>query len=155
MIEDFLAWKRQNPDYQFSDNLDMETLSEVAAEDTKRAILCPIAGVIMQKIRIQAGSEHRLDYSPAVGGIWLDKGEWELLKTEGLAGSLNFLVTHEWQMQIRESKAQETFSEIYRSKFGNELYSKMKEVREWLYSQEHKADILAYLNAEDPYSAKR
>lgn len=153
LVEDYLSWKRQNPEYQFPDEL--KTLSNVVGEDSKRAILCPASGAIMQKLSIMAGSEHRLDYSPAVGGIWLDKGEWELLKSEGLAGSLNFLVTHEWQKKVRESKAQETFSEVYRAKFGDELYSKVKEIREWLYSQEKKTEILAYLTAEDPYSAER
>ncbi|MFA0809600.1 TFIIB-type zinc ribbon-containing protein [Microbulbifer epialgicus] len=153
LVEDFLIWKRQNPEHQFPD--DLENLNDVVAEDTKRAILCPVSGVIMQKFKIMSGSEHRLDYSAMVGGIWLDKGEWELLKAEGLAGSLNFLVTHEWQKKIRSTKAQETFSEIYKARFGEELYAKVKDVREWLHSQEQKIDILAYLTAEDPYSAER
>ncbi|WP_445355306.1 hypothetical protein ACJJI5_00975 [Microbulbifer sp. EKSA008] len=153
LIEDYLSWKRQNPEYKFPE--DISNLNDVVAEDTKRAILCPVSGSIMQKIKIIASSEHRIDYSTVVGGVWLDKGEWDLLKAEGLAGSLNFLVTHEWQKKIRENKAQETFSEMYRSKFGDDLYDKAKEVRKWLNSTEQKADVLAYLNAEDPYSAER
>ncbi|WP_444892501.1 hypothetical protein ACJJIE_17520 [Microbulbifer sp. TRSA001] len=109
----------------------------------------------MQKVKILASSERRIDYSTVVGGVWLDKGEWNLLKAEGLAGSLNFLVTHEWQKKIRESKAYKNFSEMYKDKFGEDLYDKVKEVREWLISNENKSDILAYLNAEDPYSAER
>ncbi|WP_444938129.1 TFIIB-type zinc ribbon-containing protein [Microbulbifer sp. JMSA002] len=153
LVEDYLTWKRKNPEYQFSDNI--AVLNEIVAEDTKKAILCPVTGMIMQKLKITAGSEHRLDYSPTVGGIWLDKGEWELLRAEGLAASLNSLVTHEWQKKVRDTRAQETFSEVYRSRFGEELYDKVKEIREWLHSQEKKADILAYLTAEDPYSAER
>ncbi|AWF79441.1 hypothetical protein BTJ40_00570 [Microbulbifer sp. A4B17] len=153
LIEDYLSWKIQNPEYKFSE--DVSNLNDVIAEDTKRAILCPVSGSIMQKIKIIASSEHRIDYSTVVGGVWLDKGEWDLLKLEGLAGSLNFLVTHEWQKKIRESKAHETFSERYRSKFGDELYGKVKEVRKWLYEEAQRIDILAYLNAEDPYSAER
>ncbi|WP_444929226.1 hypothetical protein ACJJIF_15455 [Microbulbifer sp. SSSA002] len=153
LVEDFLAWKNKNPDFHFPD--EQESLSHREVEETKQAILCPVSGAIMQKIRIMAGSEQRIDYSTVVGGIWLDKGEWELLKAEGLAGSLNSLVTHEWQKRIRESKAQENFSEMYRVKFGDELYDKVKEIRKWLYSGEQKSDILAYLNAEDPYSAER
>ncbi|WP_444915063.1 TFIIB-type zinc ribbon-containing protein [Microbulbifer sp. TRSA007] len=153
LVEDFLSWKRQNPEYQFSK--DLSSLNDMLIEDSKQAILCPVSGAIMQKIRIMVGSEHRIDYSAVVGGIWLDKGEWELLKSEGLAGSLNFLVTHEWQKKIRNSKAQENFSEIYRSKFGDKRYKKVKEFREWLYAQGQRVDLLAYLNAEDPYSAER
>lgn len=153
LIQDYVAWKERNPEYQFTDNL--QSVDESGAEDSKKAMLCPVSGAIMQKFRIAADSEHRLDYSAAVGGIWLDRGEWELLKEKGLAGSLNAVVTQQWQHRIREQNASESFAEIYRHKFGEDLYSKVKEVREWLQSQEQKADIRAYLLAEDPYSAER
>jgi hypothetical protein len=44
---------------------------------------------------------------------------------------------------------------IYHEKFGDDLYAKIKEMRRWLNTQPHKADLGAYLMAEDPYSAKR
>ncbi|WP_245556355.1 TFIIB-type zinc ribbon-containing protein [Algicola sagamiensis] len=109
----------------------------------------------MRKLRISAQHAHRLDYSNSVGGIWLDKGEWELLKAEGLAGSLNAIVTQTWQNKIRQETALNNFVEIYESKFGKETYKKAKEIRQWLQSQPQKADLRAYLLAEDPYSAEK
>ncbi len=41
----------------------------------------------MRKLRLSTTTEHRIDYSASVAGVWLDKGEWQLLKEEGLAGS--------------------------------------------------------------------
>ena len=90
-----------------------------------------------------------------VGGVWLDKGEWELLKSENLAGSLNAVLTAHWQRNIRINSTKENFAEIYQDKFGQETYKKVKELREWLYQQPNKADLRAYILAEDPYSAEK
>ncbi|MDO6705534.1 zf-TFIIB domain-containing protein [Photobacterium sp. 1_MG-2023] len=151
LIEDFVAWKDRNPDYQFSEQIDFEQESQ----DTKKALLCPVTGTIMNKFRISAQNDHRVDYSAAVGGLWLDRGEWELLKSEGLAGTLNAVVTKHWQHQIREQSTQHNFRDIYQDKFGAENYAKVKAFREWLQSQPQKADLRAYLLAEDPYSAEK
>lgn len=55
--------------------------------------------------------------------------------------------------KIREESASNTFAEIYQSKFGTDNYAKIKEIREWLNAQPQKADLRAYLLAENPYSA--
>jgi len=151
LIEDFVAWKERNPNYDFTENMCIEPESF----DTKKALLCPVSGSIMRKFLISANNEHRVDYSAAVGGLWLDKGEWEIIKTEGLAGSLNAIVTQQWQHQIRTQSAKQNFSDIYQDKFGDEAYTKIKAFREWLIKHPQKADLSAYLLAEDPYSAER
>ena len=152
LIEDYVSWKERNADYQFSEEIKIEE-SEVS--ETKKAIICPISGTIMTKYRISAQNEHRIDYSYAVGGLWLDKGEWELLKAEGLAGCLNAVVTQHWQRNIRQNNAQQNFAEIYEAKFGKEKYAEIKKMRAWLMSQDQKADLRAYLLATDPYSAEK
>jgi len=149
LIEDYMYWKEKNPEYQFSEK------AQVEIEDTKNALLCPITGTIMHKYRFTHDSLHRLDYSPKVGGVWLDKGEWEFLKQANLAGSLNAIFTEQWQKNIRENSAKMTFTEIYRAKFGEADYAKVKEIRKWLDNHRLKADIRSYLLAEDPYSAEK
>ena len=91
LIENFVSWKKRHPDHQFAQNV----ACSFDASETKKALLCPATGSIMRKFRISANSTHRVDYSHTVGGIWLDKGEWDLLKAEGLAGSLNAIVTQQ------------------------------------------------------------
>ncbi|RXJ71529.1 hypothetical protein CS022_20810 [Veronia nyctiphanis] len=151
LIEDFVAWKERNQDYQFADDIQFDT--EIS--DTKKALLCPVSGSIMRKFKISAHNAHRVDYSNMVGGIWLDEGEWELLKSEGLAGSLNALVTSEWQKTIRSQSAKDHFSDIYSDRFGREAYEQAQSVRQWLQNHPQKADLRAYLMAEDPYSAEK
>lgn len=149
LIEDYVAWKERHPEHTFSEKADFEI------EETKNAMLCPMTGSIMQKFRLTHDSDRRLDYSPSVGGVWLDKGEWEYLKQEQLAGSLNSIFTAHWQKSIRDDSAKNTLSELYRERFGEESYTKAQEMREWLNAHPRKADIRAYILAEDPYSAER
>lgn len=152
LIEDYVSWKERNPDYTFSEDI---TVYESEISDSKNALLCPVSGTIMRKFRISAENEHKLDYSSVVGGLWLDKGEWELLKSEGLAGCLNAVVTQHWQKNIRNNNSRQNFSDIYEAKFGTENYLKIKEIRNWLVPQEQKSDLRAYLLAEDPYSVDK
>ena len=151
LIEDYVAWKERNPNYQFANDIQFNT----DGTDSNKALLCPITGTIMRKFRISSSTDHRVDYSNAVGGIWLDQGDWELLKEKGLAGTLNAVVTQHWQQQIREQSTKQHFADIYQDKFGKETYDKVKEFRQWLEGQPHKGDLRAYIMAEDPYSAHK
>ena len=107
--------------------------------------------LIGRRVGRQAGVKE----GASVGGVWLDKGEWELLKNENLAGSLNAVLTANWQRNIRINSTKDNFSAIYQDKFGSEPYEKVKALREWLNGQPNKADLRAYLLAEDPYSAEK
>ena len=149
LIEDYVAWKERNPQFSFDEDLQCEI------DETKLAILCPVTGTIMRKLRLSTNTTHRIDYSASVGGVWLDKGEWQLLKNENLAGSLNAVLTAHWQRNIRINSTKDNFTEIYQDKFGKESYEKVKALREWLNDQPNKADLRAYLLAEDPYSAEK
>ncbi len=149
LIEDYVTWKERNPQFTF----DETTTCEI--DETKKAVLCPVTGTIMRKMRLSTATDHRIDYSASVGGVWLDTGEWELLKSKGLAGSLNAVLTAHWQRNVRMNSTKDNFTEIYKDKFGEESYNKIKELRSWLNSQPNKADLRAYLLAEDPYSADK
>ncbi len=150
LVEDFANWKERHPDYEFSNNYHW---SEENSPESSRALLCPVTGSIMRKFRISAETNHRIDYSAAVGGIWLDRGEWELLKSEGLAGTLNNVVTQHWQNRIRQESTHSNFEAIYQARFGQQDYDQIKEIRAWLNSHPQRADLRSYLLAEDPYSA--
>lgn len=149
LIEDFVSWKERHPEVE----LQSELQTEEAPQDSKRMLFCPISGSIMRRFKFSAESEHRIDYSAAVGGVWLDKGEWELLKNEGLAGSLNAIVTQAWQRNLSLETTAKNLASVYQSKFSPEAYAKAKEIRAWLQEQPDKADLRAYILSADPYSA--
>ncbi|WP_104398870.1 TFIIB-type zinc ribbon-containing protein [Vibrio penaeicida] len=149
LVEDYVAWKEDNPAYPISNSVTCEI------SDTETALLCPQTGTIMRKLRISSNISHRLDYSVAVGGIWLDKGEWSIIREGGLANSLNAVVTTQWQKNIRTNNSTENFVSLYNDKFGEETYEKLKDIRSWINAHPNKHDLQAYLSAEDPYSAER
>ncbi len=148
MLDDYLQYKSQLENLASSD----ESLS-FEAEETKHALICPVTGTLMLKYRISKESTHRLDLSPRINAIWLDKGEWELLKKEGISDKLNSIFTDVWQRRIRESLAHNQFDTLYSTEFGQEDYEKVKSIRAWLLQHPHKDKLTAFLLADNPWSA--
>ena len=149
LLTDYLRWKDQAELSSTSSHED----AQIEVQDTKQALVCPVSGVLMLKYRISGQTSHRLDLSPGVNGIWLDKGEWELLKQEGLIDKLNHIFTAPWQRKLRAEQTKDTLSAVYAKQFGEEDYAKLQEVRQWLEQNPKKAYMLAYLVADNPYSA--
>ncbi|WP_222937577.1 hypothetical protein [Spartinivicinus ruber] len=75
------------------------------------------------------------------------------MKKEGLARKLNQIFTEPWQRKIREKNAQRNFTDQYKNTFGDNDYEELKRIREWLNDKENKQSMIAYLLAENPYSA--
>jgi len=165
LIEDYANWKAKHPDYDFSENITENIAENVAknvsednfqvTETNNKAMICPASGSIMQKFRLTSSSEYKINYSAKVGGIWLNKGEWDYLKRLGLAGSLNTLLTEPGQNEILQDATKQHLKQIYQDKFGSEAYQKIQEIRRWLNNHEQKQDLLAYLIADDPYSVNK
>ncbi|UTA48056.1 zf-TFIIB domain-containing protein [Simiduia sp. 21SJ11W-1] len=146
-VEDVVQWKAGGGKLG-----ELDQMPEV--EETASALTCPVTGRLMQKYRIVSGSSHKLDYSPHTGGLWLDKGEWSLLKEYALAGSVGNIVTEHWQRKIRTEDAKASLEAVYRRKFGEANYRKLAEIRNWLADQENCAEMRAFLLARDPYSGR-
>ena len=146
MLSDYLRWleDNENPDFIKSSE------AVVEAEETTSAMVCPKSKVLMLKYKISQHNDHRLDLSPAINAVWMDKGEWDLLKQEGLAGKLNEIFTDSWQRGIREAKASETLDMLYEKKFGAN-YDKVKEFKAVLDAMGNKSEVIAYLISDDPY----
>ncbi len=146
ILSDFLRWQAQNPETDLTVNAGVE----IEAQETSKAMICPKTGGLMTKYKISADTEHRLDLSPTINAIWLDKGEWALLKSKGLAHKLNTIFTNHWQHEIRDNEASEVLSALYQRKFGDR-YDEVKQLRASLLSMENRSEVIAYLLADDPY----
>ena len=140
LLGDFLRWQELNPKAELS----VDAKVDVVAEDTSRAMLCPLSGTLMTKYRIAADTEHRLDLSPSINAVWLDKGEWDLLKEKGLANNLNEIFTSHWQRGIREAETAEMLEGMYFKKFGDR-YSEVKAFKDVIKDMKNKAEVVAYL----------
>jgi len=145
MLTDFLRWKDNNSVEATQNTIHIE------AEETSKAMICPKTGGLMTKYKISKDTEHRLDLSPSINAVWMDKGEWELLKEHGVANKLNSIFTDHWQDDIRSGESSDIMSAIYENKFG-EHYAEIKAFRELLLKKEYRSQAIAYLMAEDPYA---
>jgi Zn-finger nucleic acid-binding protein len=140
LLGDFLRWQELNPESDF----DVEAEVGVVAEETTRAMICPLSGTIMTKYRISADTEHRLDLSPTINAVWLDKGEWSLLKEKGLAKKLNQIFTNHWQRGVRDTETSEMLDELYARRFGGQ-YEQIKAFKNVIEQMENRSEIVAYL----------
>ena len=146
MLSDFLRWKADNHiETQASQNG-----MTVEAQETTSAMICPKTGGLMTKYKISKDTEHRLDLSPTINAVWMDKGEWELLKESSLANNINSIFTDHWQEDIRAEESADILSALYQRKFGDN-YQQIKDFRELLDQTGFKSQAIAYLMAEDPY----
>lgn len=150
LLTDYLTWQTK-----MQDSAPETSNFEIEADESKQALICPVSGTLMTKYRISSQTIHKLDVSMAANAIWLDKGEWQLLKQQQLALKLNNIFTAPWQKRIRDELAHETFNQIYDKQFGETTHAKLKDIHKWLNSQDKKAEMLAYLITDDPYSATR
>lgn len=152
---DYFRWQSDNQAHGegLEQNADLPAVlvdEENGVEETKRAVICPKSGALMTKYRISADTDHRLDFSSASNSVWIDKGEWTLLKAGGLTGHLNRIFTSHWQHEIHSQESSEVMEELYKRRFG-EHYSSLKAFRDVLDSMDDRNEAVAYLMAEDPY----
>ena len=119
VLSDYLKWRDIADPSVIEGDIVNDGTAEVHAEETEKAMLCPKTGGLMTKYRISKDTEHRLDLSPSANAVWMDKGEWELLKAQGLTGELNNVFTAHWQHEIRGQESAEILDALYQKKFGD------------------------------------
>lgn len=135
-----------------------EILPEIPAEhDSERTIpqfelarLCPVDRRILIKYKIGHNIPFTIDRCGNCAGVWLDKDEWETLKSRNLHDELNIVFTDPWQEQVQRDEMRKNLGKIYEDKFGADDYRKIRDFKIWLDSHEKQGEILAYLKDPNP-----
>ncbi len=131
---------------QMGDNLaEQQQPSDVCLDDSKNAKLCPKCNRFMTKYKIAAESENRVELCSHCDEVWLDSGEWNLLKSLSLHDDLNAIFTESWQRRIRQNKEAKRWNEHFSSLIGVEEFKKVSVFKAWLDAQPHTAEIKHYL----------
>lgn len=133
--------KTQAPVMQDAD--DEIQLSDV--DDVGDAKQCPKCHRLMAKYSFTNKSRNRLDYCSACEETWLDHGEWELLKQARLERQVSKIFTDKWQRMLRQQKFQDLQNQRYQNLLGNDCYERATNFKSWLAKQEHRRDILLFL----------
>ena len=142
-LQTYLTWKEQQPDTPVVASAD--SLPVPPEESKQRALICPESGRLLLRYRVGHGLPFHIDRSPATGGVWLDKGEWEALKSKGLHVSLHLIFTAGYQRQIRSAEYVQTLTDTFRDRIGPDDFAKVTEFSAWLAHHPKGRDICCYL----------
>ncbi len=117
-------------------------------EDIDAARLCPKTSRLMARVKVSNEAPFRLDYSAAAQGVWLDRGEWEVLMALGMERQLDAVVSERWQRHLQSTASRERMERAQRARFGDAAYTELTRMRQWLQAQSNAAEMIAFLNVK-------
>ncbi len=112
---------------------------------TRPALLCPESGALLVRYRAGTGLNIHIEHSPITGGVWLDHGEWDILKAAGLHHELHIIFSSAYQHKISRTETRARMEELFENRLGEEDARKVRMFAEFLENHEHKPEIIAYL----------
>lgn len=121
---------------------------DVQEEAGQPVRLCPETGRIMTRYRVGEGFSFRIDRSPN-GGVWLDAGEWEALKSRNFHDELLFIFTNSWQQKIVKEDQARALRDQVRERLGTNNYARLVEFKKWMVLQKERQTIIAFLQDPD------
>ncbi|WP_193213386.1 hypothetical protein [Luteolibacter marinus] len=142
--ENYWKWRGSLPPEALGDA--PEPLEYPVSEYDDAVKLCPESGTLMSRFRVGHGLSFRVDRSNT-GGIWLDGGEWETLRSGNLHRSIHRIFTSPWQRAIRHEERDASYHRQLVRRLGEDLFSRVQSLRDELENHPNRAIALAYLNA--------
>lgn len=139
-LMNYRYWADQTP----AANTNFET--DVVAEDNKQAKFCPKCSRLMTKFKIENDSPNKLEFCAGCDEVWLDSGEWQLLRELELHTHLPRIFTDAWQRNLRVQQREMHLKENYRKRLGDETFSKADDFKAWLECQPERTQIIQYLS---------
>jgi Zn-finger nucleic acid-binding protein len=142
-LQSFLDWKEQHGHDVFK--MPVGYVPELSDDTKRRALICPESGYLLIRYRVGHGLPFYVDVSPKTGGIWLDRGEWDALKSKELHIELNHIFTAPYQERVRSEEREEVLEGVFRERIGEEDFDKVVELKEWLRNHPKRREIRCYL----------
>lgn len=124
--------------------------SELTIPAFQIARLCPVDKRILIKYKVGHDIPFSIDRCGNCAGVWLDKDEWEILKSRNLHDEMNKIFTDHWQEEVQKDEMRKRLGRIYSDKFGETDYTKIRDFKTWIDSHEKQGEILAYLKDPNP-----
>ena len=141
-MQSYLDWKEHHG--QDVSELPPGYVPMLADDSKRRALICPESGYLLMRYRVGHGLHFHVEVSPKTGGIWLDRGEWEALKSKGLHVELNHIFTAPYQERVRSAEREEVLEGVFRERIGED-FEKVAEFREWLRQHPKQREIRCYV----------
>jgi Zn-finger nucleic acid-binding protein len=122
------------------------TMEEV--DESHSALTCPKCKKLMSKYKVSGDSNSRLDLCASCDEVWLDGGEWELLKSLELSRKMPTVFTEEWQRKLRKQALEEVREQRLLKVVEKDEIEEIKRIRMWLKEHPARQEIMFFLNHE-------
>lgn len=122
-----------------------EPATDPTAADTDRVLISPRTGRLMVKCLVDLGLAFRIDYDTSFGGFWLDRGEFERLRAEGLHRRLHHVVSESWQRKLRTLATEQHRLERLADLLGPDDLARVREVADWVRDHPHRDVVVAWI----------
>ncbi|HEY9648052.1 MAG TPA: zf-TFIIB domain-containing protein [Chroococcidiopsis sp.] len=101
--ENYHDWRARH-DLQGLDTMPktLDDLNYVQSPLDSKGGLCPDCGCFLSRSKVGSRNPFYVERCPKCGGIWCDRGEWDVLEKLGLTGVIDQLFMNEWQVRLRE-----------------------------------------------------
>lgn len=119
--------------------------SDALGDDSRPGKLCPDDGHFLVHRRVGRDIPFHLDRCGYCGGVWFDRGEWELLRSHGLHNDLHLIFTDAWQAKLRQEKRRDTERQRLIDAVGEQDYRRLVQVRDWVAHHPKRHELLSYL----------
>jgi Zn-finger nucleic acid-binding protein len=140
-LADYRRWREQAP-YDFGDSPGI-----LVVEDSTAARPCPSCARLMQRLRVGGTPDFRIDRCPACALLWLDRGEWDALRANGLALHVEEILSERSQRDLQAGEVRALRAAQLREKHGDERMAELERMRDWLQAQPQRDELLALLRA--------
>ncbi|RZJ09175.1 MAG: hypothetical protein EOP39_12070 [Rubrivivax sp.] len=120
----------------------------LAVEDSAGARACPQCNRLMQRLRVSTDApDFRVDRCSPCQVVWFDRGEWQALALNGLAGRLDEVLSDGWQRQLRQGESRARREAALIERHGQERLQELARIRAWLDEQPDGDELLSLLRA--------
>ena len=117
----------------------------VEASDNAKALVCQRCSRVMVKYRVSSDTDNFIDLCAACDDVWLDEGEWRLLRSLHLAGHLTQIMTEPWQRHVRAETAARVRASAFESTLGAEGVMRLDEFLDWRVDHSARDEALKYM----------
>lgn len=133
------------PDLSLLNPTDMQKV--FSEKDTETGKKCPDCGKQVVARKAGFGAEFKVDRCDHCYGIWLDRDEWELLKSKNLNTVIYYMFTSTWEMKVRSQTEFSLKLKAIEKNFSEDQSTKIVDFLKWLEQQDNKHELLSYMNS--------
>ncbi|BDI29236.1 hypothetical protein CCAX7_12870 [Capsulimonas corticalis] len=122
-----------------------DELETPAVPEISKGKLCPQDGHILTPYRVGHGVGFSLDHCGHCGGIWLDGGEWDVLKARNLHDDIHYVFSDVWQSDLRRKERAEALEQMWLDKLGEETLAEARRIKIWIEGHPKRHELIAFL----------